>query len=153
MSALELKIPPPLVVALFALAMWAIARFTPPLEALLPYRDFFSRSFLVAGLAVMGLAALYFFRAKTTINPLNPQSSSTLVTTGLYRFSRNPIYLADVLFLLAWAFYMSNVFSFLMILGFVPYLNRFQIEPEERALEKLFGDKYRAYKSEVRRWI
>ncbi len=153
MSSLELKIPPPLVMAIFALAMWAIARLTPPLEALLPYRDIVSRSFVIAGFVILGVAALYFLRARTTINPLNPGNTSSLVTRGLYRFSRNPIYVADVLFLIGWAFYMSNIFSFLLILGFMPYLNRFQIEPEERTLEAKFGDEYRAYKSQVRRWL
>lgn len=82
-----------------------------------------------------------------------PKRSSSLVTSGLYRYSRNPIYVADIVFLLAWAFYLNNPISLVGIVGFVLYMNRFQIEPEERALEANFGQDYLDFKARVRRWI
>lgn len=152
MQFLETRIIPPLVMAIFAIVMWAVAQITPSID-LGSLSNVISRMFLVAGFAILFVAAFYFFKAKTTLNPMNPNSSSSLVTTGLYKFSRNPIYVADVLFLLSWGFYLSNPVSLIVILGFMPYLNRFQIEPEERALEQLFGEGYVAYKDNVRRWI
>ena len=152
MDFLETRILPPLVLAIFAVMMWGVAQVSPSMD-LGAVGNIFSKAFLIAGFAILFVAAFYFFKAKTTLNPMNPSSSSALVTTGLYNFSRNPIYVADVLFLLSWGFYMSNIFSFLLILGFVPYLNRFQIMPEERALEEIFGADYVAYKTRVRRWI
>lgn len=152
MQFLETRIIPPAVMAIFAVLMWGIAQVTPAFN-IGPLGNIISKIFLIAGFAILFIAAFYFFKAKTTLNPINPSSSSALVTTGLYKFSRNPIYVADVLFLLSWGFYMSNIFSLLIILGFMPYLNRFQIVPEERALEELFGADYAAYKRNVRRWI
>ena len=84
---------------------------------------------------------------------MSPESTSSLVTAGLYRYSRNPIYVADVIFLLSWAFYLNNPISLLGIVGFVLYMNRFQIQPEERALEANFGQAYLDFKARVRRWI
>ncbi len=152
MQFLETRIIPPVVMAIFALIMWGVAQVTPAID-LGSMSNVISKLFLVAGFAILFIAAFYFFKAKTTLNPMNPTSSSALVTTGLYKFSRNPIYVADVLFLLSWGFYLSNPLSLVVILGFMPYLNRFQIEPEERALEQLFGQDYVAFKDRVRRWI
>jgi protein-S-isoprenylcysteine O-methyltransferase Ste14 len=95
-----------------------------------------------------------FRRAQTTVDPTRPAKASALVVGGVYRLSRNPMYLGFLLLLLAWGVYLSHLPSLLLApLAFVLYLNRFQITPEERALESLFGDEYRAYKREVRRWL
>ncbi|MCF6301742.1 MAG: isoprenylcysteine carboxylmethyltransferase family protein [Devosiaceae bacterium] len=153
MKFLETKIVPPLVMAVFAALMWGVAQVTSPFSLPGELSSIIAKIFLFGGLAILFVAALYFFKAKTTLNPMNPKNSSALITTGLYAFSRNPIYVADILFLLSWGFFLSNIFSLLLVLGFAPYLSRFQIKPEEEALEQLFGNDYIAYKSKVRRWI
>jgi len=153
MSKLELKIIPPLVTLICGALMWGVSLVTAQMALLLPFKNMLAILFLALGLLLMFIAAFSFFKAKTTINPLHPEKSSSLVTGGLYRFSRNPIYLADLLFLVAWGFFLGNLFSLLLIIGFVLYMNRFQIFVEERMLEKTFGDEYLAFKAKVRRWF
>ena len=152
MNSLELKIPPPLVALLTGLLMWSAARLVPPLA--LPGVMRVAVAVVLAGAGV-GLAisgVLTFKRAKTTVNPTTPAAASALVRTGVFRFTRNPMYLGLLLCLVAWAVYLSNALALLIVPLFVLYMNRFQIAPEERALATLFGDAYAAYKREVRRW-
>ncbi|GAB3104640.1 hypothetical protein GCM10027081_35450 [Cupriavidus yeoncheonensis] len=94
-----------------------------------------------------------FLRAKTTMNPVRPDTASLLVTDGVFRFTRNPMYLSLLLYLLAWAVYLSNWLALLLLPLFVLYINRFQIAPEERMLSSLFDAQYVAYKGKVRRWL
>jgi len=84
---------------------------------------------------------------------MKPQSSSVLVVSGVYKLTRNPMYLGFLLVLLGWAVFLSNVLAFLLLQAFIAYMNRFQIEPEERALASLFGQDFADYKSRVRRWL
>ena len=152
MTSLELKIPPPLVALLTGLLMWSATRLVPPL-ALPGVARVAVAAVLVGvgvGLAISGV--LTFKRAKTTVNPTTPAAASALVRTGVFRFTRNPLYLGLLLCLVAWAVYLSNALALLIVPLFVLYMNRFQIAPEERALATLFGDAYAAYKREVRRW-
>ena len=104
-----------------------------------------------AAASIAGVAA--FRRARTTVNPLKPDSASSLVDSGIYRLTRNPMYLGFALALLGWGIFLSNPLSLAMLFVFVGYMNRFQIVPEERALESLFGDAFKAYRSKVRRWL
>lgn len=105
------------------------------------------------GVSLDAIALLHFFRRRTTVNPLKPASATALVTGGIYRFSRNPMYLGLATLLLAWAFYLGNLAAFAGVALFVLYMNRFQIAPEERALEERFGAEYIAYRTRVRRWV
>jgi len=153
LDRLELKVPPPAVTLVVGLLMWGLARWLPALDFALPARRVFAAVLVVAGVALMSACALQFRRAGTTVNPMKPAKASTLVDVGFYRFSRNPIYLADGLILAGWGFWLSNLASLAAIALFVAYLNRFQIEPEERALHAAFGAGYDAYRARVRRWI
>jgi protein-S-isoprenylcysteine O-methyltransferase Ste14 len=90
---------------------------------------------------------------KTTINPMSPNKTSALVTGGIYRLSRNPMYVGLFLFLMAWAIQLSMLWPFIGPVLFVIYINRFQITPEERVMESKFGDEYSVYKNKVRRWL
>jgi protein-S-isoprenylcysteine O-methyltransferase Ste14 len=108
---------------------------------------------LCAGGVLMLVAVISFVLAKTTINPMRPEGASRLITTGIYRLSRNPIYLADVLLLAAWAVWLGSLVSLVLIAAFVGYIHHFQILPEERALRQIFGENYTAYCSRVRRWL
>ena len=152
-SPLELKVPPVLVVAIAALLMWACAWTLPELDMALPGRIPAAMIAVLAGIAasVAGVAA--FRRARTTVNPLKPGSASALVDDGIYRLTRNPMYLGFALALLGWGIFLGNPLSIAMLFIFIGYMNRFQIAPEERALESLFGDAFKSYRTTVRRWL
>lgn len=153
MRALELKIPPVLLTVLFAVLMWLISRVTPSITLWSSFRISSLLLFAVAG-AFVGLAGVAAFRkAGTTVNPLSPDASSSLVVTGIFMRTRNPMYLALLLALIGWGIYLANLFSLALAAGFVVYMNRFQIQPEERALETQFGDQFIKYSRKVRRWI
>ncbi len=151
--ALELRIPPPVLALLCAAAMWALSQW-PPLFALTPaLRLLLALPVAAAGLLFNIAGVVRFRRAGTTVNPLKPHSASTLVRVGVYRLSRNPMYVGVLLLLAAWAIYLSALWSWLGVLGFYFYIDRFQIAAEERALTARFGADYRAYCASVRRWL
>ena len=105
------------------------------------------------GLSLDAIALVQFLRSRTTTNPLKPDSASALVSGGIYRFTRNPMYLGLATLLLAWAIYLGNLAALAGLPLFILYMNRFQIAPEERALEARFGAEYIAYRARVRRWV
>ena len=151
MEWLELRVPPPVVMAASVFLMWAAGKAVPALDF---HALVWPAIALFAGGLAIGLAAFLQFRsAKTTLNPMTPQQSTALVTNGLYRLSRNPIYVADVLLLLACALLVANALAFLALPLFVAYVDRFQIRPEERALRARFGGAFDAYCRRVRRWL
>tara|TARA_R110002074_G_scaffold31444_5_gene88305 strand:+ start:1010 stop:1285 length:276 start_codon:yes stop_codon:yes gene_type:complete len=90
---------------------------------------------------------------KTTINPTKPGRASFLIIFGVFKITRNPMYAGIMLALIAWAIFLSSPWALLGPLAFVLYISRFQIAPEESALDALFGPEYAAYKARVRRWI
>jgi protein-S-isoprenylcysteine O-methyltransferase Ste14 len=152
-SGLELKLPPVALGVIAAALMWCTASATPDFDFLFP-----SNSVFAAGLALIGTftciaGVVSFRRAKTTVNPMKPDSTSSLVVSGIYRFTRNPIYLGFLLILLAWAAALSNVLALLSLPAFVLYMNRFQISPEERVLASQFAQDYAEYRARVRRWL
>jgi protein-S-isoprenylcysteine O-methyltransferase Ste14 len=153
MSALELKVPPPIVALLIGLVMWALSRVTPSVTV----RGFpIIMTAVVIALVGGGITlsgAIAFRRAKTTVDPFKPERASSLVTFGVYRMTRNPMYVGLLMVLIGWAVFLVNVWSALGPLVFVAYITRFQIQPEEGALASLFGEAYASYKSRVRRWL
>ena len=153
MRVLELKVPPPAVALVAAALMWLIARAIPALRFPLPARDLVAISFALAGFVTSVLGVVSFRRAGTTLNPMKPESSSSLVAVGIYWRTRNPMYLGLLLVLVGWALFLSSVAAVLVLPAFILYLNRFQIEPEERVLAALFGQAYTTYKARVRRWL
>ena len=151
--ALETKVPPPVVALVAALIIWVISRLA-PLVALPSGVRLYLVVVIVGIGAVFGVAGvLSFRRARTTVHPAKPERASSLVSTGVYRITRNPMYLGLLLFLTAWAVFLSSPWALLGVGAFVAYMYRFQIGPEERALAKLFGSEYTAYKASVRRWL
>jgi protein-S-isoprenylcysteine O-methyltransferase Ste14 len=153
MKFLELKVPPPLVMLLFGAAMWFVARVTT--HSIIPHdARLVVAVVLVVCAAVVALSGIVAFRrARTTVNPLHPDASTSIVTTGIFRFTRNPMYLGLFLVLLAWSVLLSNVIAAFIPVLFVIYMNVFQIGPEERALATKFGAVYADYLRVVRRWI
>lgn len=154
MRALELKIPPPIVALLVAAAIWGVSLVSrQPIDVFTLVRAVLATALALAGGAISLSGTVAFRRAKTTVNPMKPQSTSSLVTTGVYGFTRNPMYLGLLFVLVAWAAFLFSPWTLLGPLGFVFYMNRFQIEPEERALATLFGAAFTTYKTKVRRWL
>jgi protein-S-isoprenylcysteine O-methyltransferase Ste14 len=153
MNVLELKVPPVAVVFVMAALMWLVSRAVPSFAFTVPARNFLAVSLGVAGAVTSILGVISFNRAKTTVNPTKPNTSSSLVMSGVYAYSRNPMYLGLLLMLIGWAMFLSNALAFLFLPAFILYMNRFQIEPEERALTSLFGQAFVTYKSRVRKWL
>ena len=153
MKSLELKVPPPLVAAIIAVAMWGISRVTPLLEVATAYRVWAAIAVAATGgfLSIGGVVA--FRRARTTVNPMKPESASSLVGSGVYRITRNPMYVGLLLVLIAWATFLAAPLALPGPLAFLLYIGRFQIALEEAALTKLFGTEYAEYKAKVRRWL
>lgn len=153
MQTLELKIPPLALTLAVALAMGGASWVWPPLGVSLMVRVATGTALVTAG-AVISLAGVISFRhAKTSVNPTRPHASSALVNSGIYGFSRNPMYLGFLLALIGWAAFLASPVGLMGPLAFVLYMNRFQITPEERALATLFGAEFAAYKTRVRRWL
>jgi protein-S-isoprenylcysteine O-methyltransferase Ste14 len=133
--------------------MWLASRWIAPVEVPFGLRVGLAVTLACTG-AAFGISAMAWFRrAKTTMSPIKPADASRLVTSGVYRLTRNPMYLSLVLYLLAWAAYLSSWLALLVLPLFAMYIQRFQITPEERALSSLFGPEYAAYKQRVRRWL
>lgn len=153
MKALELKIPPPVVALLVAIAMWLISRSAPLLEVPHNIAILAAGTLAFAGVAIALAGVITFRRASTTVHPRKPQETSALVTSGVYRVSRNPMYVGLLLILVGWAVFLSSGWALVGPLAFVLYISRFQILPEERVLSAKFGEAYAAYKSKVRRWL
>lgn len=153
MPKLELKIPPPAVALLLAVAMWLAAYALGALAFTLPGRRAISIALAVVGIAISVAGVVSFRRARTTVNPTRPDSASTLVATGIYRFTRNPMYLGLFLVLAGWAAYLANAAALAGPLLFALYIDRFQIVPEERALAAKFGAAFDTYRRQTRRWI
>lgn len=149
---LEHRIPPPLVMLVTGALMYGAATVLPPLGIPVPWRLALAILLVLCGGAVALAGVLAFRRARTTVNPLRPDSASQLVVAGIYRHTRNPMYLGMALWLLAWGLWLDVPPALLGVPAFVLYLNRFQIAPEERALQALFGADFTGYCARVRRW-
>lgn len=153
MKFLELKIVPLGVVAIIALLMWLTSMAVPSLGIDNFDTTVIGTVILFFGVLIVTQATFAVKLASTTMNPLEPQNASFLVTTGIYRISRNPMYLGFLISLLAWAVWLANIAAFLLLPAFVLYMNRFQIIPEERILLQKFGSEFEQYMKSVRRWI
>ncbi len=150
---MALKLPPVIVFLFFAGFMYVLAAFLPAGDF-----DFFGRLLLIkillASSVLIAVIAMYqFIRAKTTIDPMSPAKVSQLITRGIYNYSRNPMYLSLLLLLLGWGLWLGNAFNTLIAAGFVAYMNKFQIIPEEAVLRQRFGKIYDQYTIRVRRWF
>lgn len=152
MKILELKVPPVIQALLVALLMWLASTLTPSLAMSIAGHFLLGSGFLIAG-AGCALSGVWAFRmARTTVDPTQPESTATIVSSGIYGVSRNPMYLGFLMALAGWAFLLSHSLAFLLLPVFVAYMNRFQIAPEERALLLKFGKAYSDYLTSVRRW-
>lgn len=153
MNALELKVPPPVVALVLALAMWAVSRLTLTFEVDASLRIAVAISIALIGGAFSAAGITAFRRAQTTLNPMKPETASSLVTSGIYRVTRNPMYVGLLFVLVGWAAFLCAPWALAGPVVFVAYMTRFQIAPEEKALMSAFGEAYASYNARVRRWL
>ncbi len=153
MVTLDHKIPPPVVALACAGLAWAIARYTPGFAFQIPARLLIATLLVIAGFALDFSGLIVFRKAKTTLNPLAPDKSTSIVRGGPYAFTRNPMYLGMALVLLGYCVYLANPLSIFAVLAFAAYITCFQIIPEERLLLSKFGESYASYTRSVRRWL
>jgi protein-S-isoprenylcysteine O-methyltransferase Ste14 len=153
MKFLENRIPPPLVALVIGLAMWGVSRWQSalPLESRLRLALMAMAGLIAISFAAAGFVA--FHRAHTTVDPIHVDKASALVTNGVYRITRNPMYVGLTLLLTTWAIWLAVPWAFAGPVALVLFTQRFQILPEERAMEAKFGAEYLAYKQRVRRWL
>ena len=153
MDAIELRIPPPLVAILVAAGMWLASYVLPAFDVGRAPRLALAALFVLAGAIGAILAFRAFGRAETTVDPVRIDRASALVTTGIYGLTRNPMYVGLALLLCGWASWLAAPWTIIGPVGFVAFVTRFQIVPEERMLLTRFGDGYAAYRRRVRRWL
>jgi protein-S-isoprenylcysteine O-methyltransferase Ste14 len=153
MRWLELRIPPRLVALAVSLGMWAVSFIEPRFD--LPQSNHWATALAgaVGGALIAFAGAAALRAARTTLLPMRPRKTTSLVTTGIYRWTRNPMYLGLAVALVGWAAFLSAAWSLLGPVLFVLYVNRFQIQPEERVLTELFGAEFTNYIRRVRRWL
>lgn len=148
---LDKKIPPPIVTLIFAGVIYFTAEYF--YRFYFVYQTAICLFFAVLGVCILSIALYQFKLFKTTINPIKPEAASTLVTSGIFRFSRNPMYLGMLLLILSLWIKTGAITGFIVVPCYIAYLNYFQIAPEERVMKALFTDSYIAYCQQVRRWI
>jgi protein-S-isoprenylcysteine O-methyltransferase Ste14 len=148
---LALKLPPVALVVIAGALMWALPPFA-RLPLADPWRIALGALLVLAGALVCVAGVLAFRRARTTVDPMHPAAASSLVVRGIYHRTRNPMYLGFALALLGWAVVLAKLSALLVLPLFVLYLNRWQIRPEEAALQARFGADFEAYAARVRRW-
>ena len=153
MNSLELKIPPVAQVIIIAIVMYGVSKIMPSLQFSFNGSMWLAIGLIVLGLCIGMMGIAQFRKAQTTPNPQALDRVSSLVTSGIYQYSRNPMYLGLVLALLGWGFYLSHFLPFVLVPVFMLYMTRFQIQPEERMMARKFGNDYQAYLMRVRRWI
>ena len=150
---MKLIIPPPLQGLITGAAMWFVDGQLDALSLSFPFQKYAAGGLIGVGLVVELVAIGAFFKAKTTVNPLQPSKTNTLVVEGLYRISRNPMYLGLAILLSGWLTWLGNPANIALLIGFLTYITVFQIKPEEAVLREKFGAEYDAYCRRVRRWI
>lgn len=153
MKSLELKIPPALLMLIFGLFMWLIDHWIPQLKVDWIGRNGVAWLVFFGALLCVVLGIYGFKQAQTTVDPTQPQKASSIVTTGIYQWTRNPMYLGFLMMLFAFSIKLSNPLTLLLLPLFVGYMNQFQIKPEEQVLAELFGKEYEQYLKLVRRWV
>lgn len=148
---LDHKIPPPLVTLVFIGLIYGTTNYVA--TDVFPYQNLIALGVLLIGLGFMFSGVREFKKLQTTVNPLDPAAATTLATSGVFGFTRNPMYLGMSSILLAFCIYHGAWLGLPLIILFMVYITLFQIRPEEKAMQDLFGDAFEDYKAKVRRWL
>ena len=151
MDKFKNKIPPTILTFLFLIFNYILSFNFLKIE--IPYKYFFTTLLFFIGFYIIIRSSRLFAQAKTSIDPLRPFKSTSLITNDIYKYSRNPMYFGYLLIILGSSVYLGNVLSIIIIPLFIFTINFSQIIPEEEALKDLFGPTYDEYLSKVRRWI
>ena len=150
---MRLRIPPVVQVLFFSSAMLVISRYAVKASFGFAGINEFALTSLIAGVVMIGSGIVTFRKAKTTVSPLHPDQASSLVTMGIYQYTRNPMYFGLLLILFSFGLYLLNLASMFVLPFYVWFISKYQIMQEEEALYKVFGDDYKNYQGRVRRWI
>ena len=145
---LDTKIPPPIVTLIILAFIYLFKSNEYKLNT-----ELISIITLSIGLIFIFSAVFQFIRTKTTVNPTKPHKTTSLVITGTFKISRNPMYLGMLLIIISYSFYESSIISLILIPFFIFFINKFQIEPEEFEMRRKFGKEYEDYCKKVDRWI
>lgn len=151
--SLELKIPPVIVLMSAMLVNYIASVFIPVGHLVLPFTIQIFGTFSLLGIIVAIVGVCSFRAHATSVNPLDPNKASSLVDSGVYSLTRNPMYVGMALISIGYAWYCSHASGLLVIFGFVAYMTFFQIIPEEKVLYSIFGQEYDDYFKRVRRWL
>ena len=148
---METKIPPPLVTLIFGLSIYFSRELFPTIE--IKYSFYVGIFLLLLGFLILISAVRLFRIDQTTVNPLSPKQATKLVTEGIFKFSRNPMYLGMACVLASLAMLFNIIGGIVFIALFCAYITKFQIVPEEKAMLDLFSEDFDQYKQTTRRWI
>lgn len=152
-KAIPMKYPPVLQILVAAAIAWGFARFIPLWGFGGGYVSLAIWICAILGFGFLAVALNIFRVHKTTFDPLDPSKAQNLVVTGIYRITRNPMYVGLALLLVAWCLYLGDLVTFATVPLFIIVMNELQIKGEERALSQKFGKEYETYKRRVRRWL
>ena len=150
---MRLKIPPLVQLFISALLMWIISIYADNFRFIFKFNNELALFCLIIGGTIIVFGIVAFRKAETTFTPLHPDKASSLVTLGIYQYTRNPMYFGLLLILFCIGFYLNNLASLFVLPIYVWFISKYQIMPEEEALHKLFGLDYKNYQDRVRRWI
>jgi protein-S-isoprenylcysteine O-methyltransferase Ste14 len=148
---MEKKIPPPIVTLIFGFATYLSRKIFPEIE--IQYSSFFGIFLLLLGFFILISAVKLFRNDKTTVNPLSPEQATKLVTNGIFKLSRNPMYLGMAVILASVAVFFNIIGGIIFMALFCLYITKFQIIPEEKAMKELFAQDFEQYMQATRRWI
>ena len=149
----KLKYPPLLQFIVSAGISYGVSTLTPDLVFRIPFSPLLEIGLALVGIILLISAVGLFAKFNTTVNPMEPNKASSLVTNGLYNYTRNPMYLGLLLCLIAFVIWLQNPAAILGIVLFVIAMTIFQIIPEEKVMSDKFGKEYEDYKARVRRWL
>ena len=147
---LKTKIPPPLITLICILIIYFFEKEFIFFE---DWNIYISGFFLLWGLVIIAFAVFKFAKTKTTVDPTKPSKTSSLVISGIYRITRNPMYLGMLFLIISFTFYKLSLAGAIIIPSFIFYINKYQIEPEEYEMRKKFGENFEDYCKKVDRWI
>ena len=147
---LKTKIPPPLITLICILIIYFFEKEFIFFE---DWNIYISVFFLLWGIIIIAFAVFKFAKTKTTVDPTKPSKTSSLVISGIYRITRNPMYLGMLFLIISFTFYKLSLVGAIVIPSFIFYINKYQIEPEEYEMRKKFGENFEDYSKKVDRWI